>query len=89
MLRPPMNTQIPPGTFEISPVHPQDWDRIARTYLGNHTPDLVAALSRRLRERHDLPGIIVRVGEGLLEVSVPANLAGLEDGGWELLPEHA
>ena len=84
-----MNTKIPPGTFEISPVCPQDWDRIARAYLGNHTPDLVAALSRRLRERHDLPGIIVRVGEGLLEVSVPAGMVGLEDGGWELLPEHA
>lgn len=89
MLRPPMNTQIPPGTFEISPVYPQDWDRIARTFIGGPSNELVAALSRRLKERHDLPGVVVRVGEGLLEVSVPANLAGLEDGGWELLPEHA
>lgn len=82
MLPPPMRTIIPSGD--------SDWSEITRIYLGHQASNLglLAGVKRRLQNRHDVPGVEVHVDFGVIEVSHPGGIAGLESG-WEMIGEHA
>lgn len=79
MIRRPMHHFANPGD--------SDWAEITRIYLGPigaRQPGLMAGMERRLKERHNVPGVHIAVSEGVIEVSHPGGLVGLESG-WERL----
>lgn len=64
-----------------------DWAEITRIYLGPigaRQPGLLAGMERRLKERHNVSGVRITVAEGVIEVSHPGGITGLESG-WERL----
>ena len=64
--------------------NPIDWTAVARALLGTGLPNdpQVAELAARLRHQHDVPGVTVEFGDGVVNICHAAPPAGLESG-WE------